>query len=126
RPVVVNRTNLVRSPLTATLSGTARLLFSPASASAAAPAPRAADLVLSLSDAPGGAALLATTASTLGPTLSLPRNIEGAYLDLITQSQSGDEFWYACVPDDVADELFSCGGTSFREAQVTVDGQPAG
>ena len=49
-----------------------------------------------------------------------------AYLDVIPQSQSSDEFWFTCVPDDVADELFSCPGTSFREAEITIDGQPAG
>ncbi|HEY0514817.1 MAG TPA: peptide-N4-asparagine amidase, partial [Thermoanaerobaculia bacterium] len=94
--------------------------------SAAAPAPRAADAVLPLSTAPGGAALLATTASVLAPTFSLPTNVEAAYLDVIPQSQSGDEFWYTCVPDDVAGELQSCGGTAFREAEITIDGQPAG
>jgi len=30
------------------------------------------------------------------------------------------------VPDDVATELASCPGTAFREAEVSVDGQPAG
>lgn len=119
-----NLGNLVNPTFTGILSGSAKLLFYPASA--AEPAPRAADAVLSLSDAPGGAALLATTADVLAPTFSLPANVEAAYLDVITQSQASDEFWYVCVPDDVADELFSCPGTSFREAEITIDGQPAG
>jgi hypothetical protein len=120
----VNLGNLVNSTFTGIIHGSARLLFYPPSA--AAPAPRTADAVLPLSDAPGGAAFLDTTASTLAPTFNLPANVEAAYLDVITQSQSSDEFWYACVPDDVADELFSCPGTSFREAEITLDGQPAG
>ncbi|MDP9121172.1 MAG: peptide-N(4)-(N-acetyl-beta-glucosaminyl)asparagine amidase, partial [Acidobacteriota bacterium] len=120
----VNLGNLVNSTFTGVLAGSARLLFYPVSDDE--PAPRTADLVLSLSDAPGGAALLATTASILAPSLSLPANIESAYLDVITQSQSGDEFWYTCVPNDVAAQLGSCPGTAFREAEVTVDGQPAG
>jgi hypothetical protein len=45
---------------------------------------------------------------------------------LISQSQSSDEFWITCVPDGVSDLLFSCPVTSFRETQVTIDGQPAG
>src|SRR5262249_55227942 len=53
-------------------------------------------------------------------------NIEAAYLDVFSQSQIGDEFWWTCVPDDVADTLQSCGGGSFRESQITIDGQPAG
>lgn len=120
----VNLGNLVNSTYTGILSGSARLLFYPASP--AARAPRTADVVLSLSTAPGGAALLDTTADVLAPSLTLPANIEGAYLDVITQSQSSDEFWFTCVPDDVADDLFSCPGSSFREAEITIDGQPAG
>jgi hypothetical protein len=120
----VNLGNLVNPTFTGIITGSASLQFYPASSHELAP--RAADVVLPLSSDPGGAALLATTASTLAPTFTLPTNIEGAYLDLITQSQSSDEFWYTCVPDDVAGELQSCLGTSFREAEVTIDGQPAG
>ncbi len=119
-----NLGNLVNSTYTGIIEGSARLLFYPTSASE--PAPWTADAVLSLSSAPGGAALLDTSANVLAPTLTLPTNIEGAYLDVIAQSQSADEFWYACVPDDVADTLFSCPGTSFRESEITIDGQPAG
>jgi hypothetical protein len=120
----VNLGNLVNDTYTGILHGSARVLFYPRSA--AAPAPRTADAVLPLSDAPGGAALLDPTASVLAPTFHLPANVEAAYLDVIAQSQSSDEFWYACVPDDVADELISCPGTAFRETEVTIDGQPAG
>jgi len=120
----VNLGNLVNPTFTGVIHGSATVKLYPPAPSA--PAPRTADAVLPLSDAPGGAALLATTTSTLAPTFALPRNIEGAFLDVITQSQSSDEFWYTCVPDDVANELFSCPGTAFREAEVTIDGQPAG
>ncbi|HEV7786526.1 MAG TPA: peptide-N4-asparagine amidase [Thermoanaerobaculia bacterium] len=120
----VNLGNLVNSTFTGILSGSARLLFYPSSHSE--PAPRAADVVLPMATAPGGAVILDTTASVLSPSFNLPTNIEGAFLDVITQSQSGDEFWYTCVPDDVANELFSCGGTAFREAEISIDGQPAG
>ncbi|HZF10247.1 MAG TPA: peptide-N4-asparagine amidase [Thermoanaerobaculia bacterium] len=120
----VNLGNLVNPTFTGILHGSASLQFYPPSAHE--PAPRAADLVLPLSTDPGGAALLATTTSTLAPTFNLPGNVERAYLDLIAQSQSSDEFWYACVPDDVAGELQSCPGTAFREAEVTIDGQAAG
>ena len=119
-----NLGNLVNSTYTGIIEGSARLLFYPTSASE--PAPWTADAVLPLSTAPGGAALLDTSANVLAPTLTLPTNVEAAYLDVIAQSQSADEFWYACVPDDVADPLFSCPGTSFRETEITIDGQPAG
>jgi hypothetical protein len=119
-----NLGNLVNDTYTGIITGSARVLFYPASA--AAPAPRTADAVLPLSTAPGGAALLATTSSVLAPIFSLPANVEGAYLDVIAQSQSGDEFWFTCVPDDVTGQLQSCGGTAFRETEVTIDGKPAG
>ena len=62
----------------------------------------------------------------LSKTFTLPLNVERAYLDVFAQSQSGDEFWYTCAPNDVAAELQNCGNTAFREAEVSIDGKPAG
>jgi len=61
-------------------------------------------------------------------TFTLPTNIEGAYLDVISQSQSTDEQWYACFPNDLANinEVYGCGNTDFRETEITIDGKPAG
>jgi hypothetical protein len=120
----VNLGNLVNSTFTGVLHGSARVLLYPVAAHASAP--RTADAVLPLSTAPGGAELLADGSSVLAPTFTLPTNVEAAYLDVIPQSQSADEFWYTCVPDDAANVVFSCGGTAFRETEVTIDGQPAG
>jgi hypothetical protein len=47
-------------------------------------------------------------------------------LDVVTQGQQSDEFWYTCVPDNLTTELESCGSTAFREAEISIDGQPAG
>ncbi len=69
---------------------------------------------------------LDTTSSVLSTTVDLPRNLTRAYLDVIAQSQSGDEFWYLGVPNDVAGELETYGGTAFRETEVTIDGKAAG
>ena len=89
------------------------------------PATRVPDVVIGM---PGnsGAATLNTTASQLTQTVNLPTNVEEAYLDVISQSQSNDEFWYLCVPNDVASELQSCGNTGFRETEISIDGVPAG
>ena len=76
--------------------------------------------------ATGGAATLSTGDQALTETFTLPRNVERAYLDVFTQSQGSDEFWYTSVPDDLAAELQSSPGTAFREAEISVDGQPAG
>jgi Peptide N-acetyl-beta-D-glucosaminyl asparaginase amidase A len=117
--------NLVNSTFTSTLFGTAEIQFYP-------PAhhqdvPRTADLVLPLaSDPTGGTAFLSNSTSTLAKTFTLPANVERAFIDVVAESQAGDEFWYTCVPDDVAGELQSCGGGAFRESQVTIDGTPAG
>jgi hypothetical protein len=87
--------------------------------------PRTADMVIGM---PGnsGAATLSTPNDQLSQNLTLPMNVEAVYLDVIAQSQSNDEFWYLCVPSDLASALQSCGGTSFRETEITVDGRPAG
>ncbi|HZI55655.1 MAG TPA: peptide-N4-asparagine amidase, partial [Verrucomicrobiae bacterium] len=90
-------------------------------------APHTADLVLPLaSDPTGGTTFLSTSNSTLAKTFTLPTNVEQAFIDVVAESQAGDEFWYTCVPDDVANELQSCGGGAFRESQVSIDGTPAG
>ena len=125
QPGMVQLDNLVNETFTSTLHGSAELRFYPADRRS--PAPITADAVLPLSNGPtGGAVGLATTASTLTRTFTLPTNIERAVLDVYAQSQSGDEFWYTCVPDDLTGPLQSCGGTGFREAEISVDGKPAG
>jgi hypothetical protein len=89
-------------------------------------APRVPDVVVPLPTASIGAFTLNTTADQLSQSVTLPRNTEEAYLDIFAQSQSNDEFWWTCVPSDVANELFSCGNTAFRETEITIDGVPAG
>jgi hypothetical protein len=103
--------------------GNAALEFYPASPFDEAA--RTADLVIGI---PGnsGAATVNSTTDPLTQTLTLPTNIESAYLDVVAQSQSNDEFWYLCVPSDLASILQSCGNTGFRETEVAIDGQPAG
>lgn len=90
------------------------------------PAPRTPDIVVPVNGSGGDAGTLNTTSDKITQTLNLPTNVERVYLDVIAQSQSADEFWYFCVPDNEASNLQSCGGTPFRETQITIDGQPAG
>src|SRR5215472_12371929 len=117
--------NLVNSTFTSILFGTAELQFYPLESRD--DAPRTANLVLPLSSSSiGGSVFLNTFANPLSRTFTLPRNVERAFLDVVAQSQANDEFWYTCVPDDVANELQSCGLTGFRESEVGIDGQPAG
>jgi len=117
--------NLVNSTFTSILFGSADLQFYPLAAKQ--PAPKTADEVLPLSaGADGGTVFLNSTSDQLSAELNLPMNVERAYLDVLAQSQANDEFWYSCVPNDVTTELQSCGGTGFRETEVTIDGTPAG
>lgn len=87
---------------------------------------RAPDIVVPVNGGGGDAGTLNTTADQITQTLNLPTNVERVYLDVIAQSQSNDEFWYFCVPNDQTANLESCGNTPFRETEVTIDGKPAG
>jgi hypothetical protein len=90
------------------------------------PPAKTPDIIVPLEGSGGDAGTLNTTSDQITQTLSLPRNVERVYLDVIAQSQSSDEFWYFCVPDDQTANLESCGNTAFRETEVTIDGMPAG
>jgi hypothetical protein len=89
-------------------------------------AARTPDIVVPVEGAGGDAGTLGTSASQITQTLNLPTNVERLYLDVIAQSQSNDEFWYFCVPNNEAASLLSCGNTAFRETEVSIDGVPAG
>ena len=117
--------NIVNSEYTGVIHGSARLLFYPASG--VAPAAKAPDAVYPLgSDPIGSTVALNDSTDQLSATLTLPRNVENAYLDVFTQSQSNDEFWYTCVPAQYASETGECNNGNFREAQISIDGQAAG
>jgi hypothetical protein len=112
--------------LTSTIYASAELEFYPLAKGEKPPV--AADQVLALSaGTSGGTVALNATSSTLSGTFTPPTNVEQAYLDVYSQSQSNDEFWYTCSPNDVETELETgCGDTGFRETEITIDGQPAG
>lgn len=117
--------NTVNSTYNGVIHGSARLLFYPASFQA--PPAKVADVVYPLgSDPVGSTVSLSNSTAQLVKTLSLPRNVERAYLDVFAQSQNADEFWYTCVPNQYATETEECGGGNFREAEISIDGQPAG
>ena len=90
------------------------------------PAPATPDIVVPVNGAGGDAGTLNTTSDQITQTLNLPKNVERVFLDVIAQSQSNDEFWYFCVPNDQASNLESCGNTAFRETEIWIDGKPAG
>ncbi|WP_433967299.1 peptide-N4-asparagine amidase [Tunturiibacter gelidiferens] len=115
--------NIVNSTFTGIIFASSALEFYPANFHT--PAPITPDIVVPVS-AGNGPVTLNTTADQATATLNLPRNVEKVYLDVISQSQIGDEFWYLCVPSAVAGELETCGNTAFRETEISIDGKPAG
>jgi len=116
--------NIVNSTYTGVIYANAALEFYPASSEI--PAPTVPSLVLPIMNGEGGAGVLGTTYSKLKQPFTLPKNVERVYLDVISQSQSNDEFWYTCVPNALTGPLESCGDTAFRETEISIDGIPAG
>ena len=135
--VVLN--NWVDARHDAVIRGSARLLFYPAAPGGNAAPP--ADLALGLVGDKGGHPVdVRDERETLARTLTLPRNVERVALDLVAQSQAVDEQWFMCIddadveptrefslgPPNAGDPLEQCGGGSYREVAVSIDGQPAG
>lgn len=116
--------NVVNETYTGVIRGSASLLFYPPDRST--PPAETPDVVLPLPSKGDGAATVSGPDGALTETFTCPTNVVRAYLDLITESQGRDEFWYLGVPTDLASKLQTFGGTAFREAEVTVDGRPAG
>ncbi|MGO8789418.1 MAG: peptide-N4-asparagine amidase [Terriglobia bacterium] len=133
--------NWVDAKRASVIHASARLLFYPAGAGS--PAPQTPDAVYSL-NGPGNnaAADLQSGDDQLLRRVAFPRNTQRVYLDLFAQSQFHDEFWYTCLPDKYLEETtafamkrgykgapahpIACGGGSYREVEVSIDGQPAG
>ncbi|HEX4509649.1 MAG TPA: peptide-N4-asparagine amidase [Burkholderiaceae bacterium] len=113
--------NVVDQQYTGHEHAAATLQFYPASPTA--PAAVTAQTVIPM--APSLTALSPTN-PVLSKAVTLPQNTVRLYMDLVAQSQGGDEFWYTCVPDQFATVLQSCPGGSFREVEVAIDGTPAG
>ncbi len=125
QPGRVDLYSLVNDEYTSHIHGSAYLQFYPL-AQGQNPPP-AANVVLPMSaSSTGGTVTLNSPSDQLAATFTLPTNVERAYLNVFAQGQSNDEFWYTCAPNDVAGELANCGSSSFREAEVTIDGTPAG
>lgn len=120
---------------TAVTRATARLLFYPANATVRSP--RKPDVVLPIGLQQNQMEVLRSGINTMSSSVTLPRDVEQAYLDVLTFS-APNWVWWSCVPS--ADEnlpfifrapplekrVGDCGGGTFYEAQVSIDGVPAG
>jgi hypothetical protein len=86
-------------------------------------APDEPDMVVGL----GADSLNPSTLSSEHTLSDLPRNITRAYLEVTLEGGGCDEQWFSDVPDDVAAKYASagmCGHGPYREADVSLDGQP--
>jgi hypothetical protein len=110
--------------LNSIIFGTFKLEFYPANF--INPAPRTADVVLPVTQAGNDSVTLNNGTPEYTETFTLPTNVEGAYLDVIAQSQNEEEQWFLCLPSDVASDVGECGNTDFRQVNVSIDGAPAG
>lgn len=124
QPGQVQIGNIVNTTYTGVIHGSVSLLFYPVGKNQAAPP--TPDMILPLPGGGTGGKGISSPTETLTQIYTLPTNVTRAYLDLITQSQGSDEFWYLSVPNTLTGKLQSSGNTAFREAEVTVDGVPAG
>ncbi len=111
--------NIVNDTYTGVIYASAHLYFYPANT--ANPAAAVPNEVVGLPET-----FVNTTTDAQTMAVTLPRNVERAYLDVIAEAQAKDEFWYTCVPNSAAGPLENCGNTGFRETEVAIDGQPAG
>ena len=126
QPGTFELANYIEGPYCCYQTASAYLEFYPANFRN--PAPRTADQVLPLPQT-AGSQQLSTPTSTISETFNLPANVEEAYLDVFTQGQQTDEFWWSCIPNDALTALAAtnpCGNTAFRQAAITIDGKPAG
>lgn len=132
--------NWVDSRRKSVIHASAKLLFYPSDSQF--PAPITPDAVYPLNTPGSVPANLQTGQQALTRKITFPRNTARVYLDVIAQSQFHDEFWYTCLPDNYIQRTTSfamrrgykgapkhpraCSGGSYREVEVSVDGQPAG
>ncbi|MCQ4084651.1 hypothetical protein NGB36_29765 [Streptomyces sp. RB6PN25] len=107
-----------------------KLTFTYYMADARHPAARTADEILPVAQHKAGAPPWFDLGKGQSATTSLtfPRNLTRARLEVYARGGGCDEQWFTAVPDDLAATApdYLCGGGPYREVQVSVDGHPAG
>jgi hypothetical protein len=129
QPLVVDLGNVVNSTYTGIYHMTLTVTYYQAGR-AAAPA-AVADQVVPVSQ--GGTTSAGWWSLTGGQsatqTVTFPRNLSAATLEVFARGGGCEEFWYTNVPDayNQAHPSYGlCGGGSYREVRVEVDGKLAG
>jgi hypothetical protein len=121
-PIKVELQNYVVGIYTGVIYGTLKVTYY--QATPAYPAPEHADQVVGFPYA--DSAYFYGPGDVSSDSVTFPRNLTRAYLELYLKGNSCDEFWFGSQPDDYAGPNGLCGGGAFREVQVSIDGQLAG
>ncbi|MFF1838232.1 peptide-N4-asparagine amidase [Streptomyces sp. NPDC058231] len=94
------------------------------------PAAATADRIVPLGDtgSTGAPWMNVGKGGSTSTSVTFPRNLTGARLEVYARGGGCDEQWFDAVPDDLAATApdYLCGGGPYREVQVAVDGRPAG
>jgi hypothetical protein len=128
QPLVVDLGNIVNSTYTGIYHMTMTVTYYQADKHH--PEAAHSDVVIPVSQstsAPGWWGL--ASGQTATSTVTLPRNTVDARLQLYARGGGCEEFWYSNVPDSYAaahPDYGLCGGGTYREVGVLVDGRPAG
>lgn len=132
--------NWVDSQRRSYIHASAWLLFYPAGARF--PAPKTPNDIYPLNTPNNLPANLQTRENQLVRKIDFPRNTMCFYMDVFTQSQFQDEPWDHCLAHKYLTQTtafaikrtdggapknpIACGGDSYREVEVSIDGQPPG
>jgi hypothetical protein len=125
QPLVVDLGNIVNSTYTGIYHMTMTVTYYQADKKH--PEAAHSDLVVPVSQgtsSPGWFSL--TDGQTAVTTVTVPRNTVAAHLQVYARGGGCEEFWYSNVPDGYHPEYGLCGGGTYREVEVLVDGRPAG
>jgi hypothetical protein len=121
-PIKVELQNYVTGIYTGVIYGTLTVTYY--QATSAYPAPQHAEQVVGFPNA--DSFYFYGPNDVRSTSVTFPRNLTRAYLELYLKGNSCDEFWFGSQPDDYAGPNGLCGGGAFREVQVSIDGQLAG
>lgn len=128
--------NVVDETYTGVLYVTARIKLRSRALADAAVSARAddspADAVFALADPTRGGgspwqAMQVHRGTNVSGVLRVPaRNVVRAMVDLYVSGHACEEFFYSNVPDELAPATGECGGGTYRELELHIDGIPAG
>lgn len=125
QPVVVDLGNIVNGTYTGVYHMTMTVTYYQADKKH--PEAAHSDVVVPVSQGTNAAGwFYLTNGQTAATSVTVPRNTVSAHLQVYARGGGCEEFWYSNVPDGYHPEYGLCGGGTYREVEVLVDGRPAG